>query len=149
MVSGLLHFADFAIGRSFALGPYVLGKDEIIAFAEEFDPQPFHLDEAAAQASILGGLCASGWHTCAIMFRMMADAFILNTASLGSSGLDEVRWLKPVLAGETLTGATLVTDARRSTKNPAFGIVKFRTTLSAGGIEKCTMAGVMFVKAGP
>ena len=77
--------------------------EEIIEFASEFDPQPMHLDEAAGKASILGGLSASGWHTCAMFMRLLCDAFLLDSTSQGAPGIDYVRWKKPVLAGDTLT----------------------------------------------
>ena len=145
-MSGTLYFENFSPGQVFALGPYEVTRDEVIAFAEEFDPQPFHLDEDAAKASILGGLCASGWHTCAMIMRMLCDSFVCRMASLGSNGLDEVKWVKPVYAGETLAGTAAVLETRRSSKNPAVGIFKFRAVLEAGGETKCEMSGIFFVK---
>ena len=98
------YFDDFAVGDHFFLGSYVLSKEEIIAYAREFDPQPFHLDEEAARASMLGGLCASGWHGCAILMRLFYEGLLKSSASMGSGGVDEVRWVKPIFPG-TLTGA--------------------------------------------
>ena len=146
-MTSLLHFEDFSPGQSFALGPYAVTRNDVIAFAEEFDPQPFHLDEVAAKASVLGGLCASGWHTSAIMMRMMFDGFIGRTAGLGSNGVDEVKWLKPVFVGETLAGAATILAARRSAKNPAMGILTFHAAAGNGTEAKCDMTGVFFVKA--
>ena len=99
----LLHFEDFPVGRAFACGPYHVTKDEIVEFAREFDPQPHHLDEEAAKASILGGLAASGWHTCAMTMRMFADAIVPIAAARGGIGSPEGRWMKPVRPGDVLT----------------------------------------------
>ncbi|MGQ0485904.1 MAG: MaoC family dehydratase, partial [Hyphomicrobiales bacterium] len=105
-------------------------------YAREFDPQPFHIDEAAAKASLLGRLAASGWHSCAMLMRMMTDAYLGRAASMGSSGLDEVKWLKPVYAGETLTGKMTVLSKRVSAKRPELGILKCRWDLYNERLEK-------------
>lgn len=98
-------------------------RDEILAFAREFDPQPFHLDEAAARRTIYGGLLASGWHTAAILMRLMWETYLKDTASMGSPGVEEVRWLKPVRPGDTLRARFTVTDARPSRSRPDRGVV--------------------------
>lgn len=123
------YFDDFAVGDHFDLGSYVLSKEEIIAYAREFDPQPFHLDEEAARASMLGGLCASGWHGCAILMRLFYEGLLKSSASMGSGGVDEVRWVKPIFPG-TLTGALTVTAARRSRSRPEMGILSGAFTLA-------------------
>lgn len=147
-VKDFLHFEDFSEGDVHALGPYAVTKDEIIAFAREFDPQPFHLDEAAAKASILGGLCASGWHACAMLMRMMVDGYLGRTAGMGSTGLDEVKWLKPVYAGETLSGRMTVLAKRISGKRPEMGIIQARWELFNQAAErKLEMTGINLVKA--
>ena len=104
-------YEDFVEGATFALGTKAVTAAEIIEFASEFDAQPMHLDEAAGKASILGGLSASGWHTCAMFMRLICDGFLLDSTSQGSPGIDYAKWKKPVLAGDTLTGKTTV--ARR------------------------------------
>lgn len=119
-------FEDFPVGATRLLGPYAVTREEVVAFAEEFDPQPFHLDEDAAKSSMLGGLSASGWHSCAMMMRMMADSFILASTSQGSPGVDFVRWKRPVRPGDTLSGTMTVLEARLSQKRPAIGIAKLR-----------------------
>src|ERR1700733_6447947 len=96
------HWEDFTVGQTAEYGPLDVTADEIKAFAAEFDPQPMHLDEEAARASMVGGLCASGWHTCAMMMRIIADGFVLESASMGASGCDEVKWLAPVRPGDRL-----------------------------------------------
>ncbi|WP_284776209.1 MaoC family dehydratase [Agrobacterium sp. lyk4-40-TYG-31] len=122
-------FEDFTPGRSFPLGPKVVTADEIIEFALEFDPQPMHLSEEAGKASILGGLAASGWHTCGMLMRMTVDSYINNSTSQAGLGIDFVEWKKPVLAGDTLNGTSTVMDQRRSTSRPDMGVIKLRHEL--------------------
>lgn len=121
-----LSFEDFQPGRRFALGPKLVNAEEIIEFAREFDPQPMHIDEAAGRASILGGLAASGWHTSSMFMRMMADSYLLNALGEGAPGVDLMEWRKPVLAGDTLLGHSIVLEARPMRSRPSIGIVKFR-----------------------
>ncbi|MEX6506731.1 MaoC family dehydratase [Jiella sp. M17.18] len=118
-------YEDFTEGTEFALGPYPVTREEMLGFATEFDPQPFHLDESAGAANELaGGLTASGWHTCSMLMRMMADSFIVESSSQGSPGVDFVKWLRPVKPGDTLTGSCRVASARLSAKRPTLGIAK-------------------------
>jgi acyl dehydratase len=117
------YFEDFEPGRIIAVGRRTLGEEEIIAFARQFDPQPFHVDHDAAAKSVFGGIIASGWHTCSIMMRMMVDGFLSQAASLGSPGVDEIRWIKPVRAGDTIAVTTTVLDARASSSKPDRGVV--------------------------
>lgn len=119
-------FEDFTVGftRS-AQGPTVTAES-IKAFAGEFDPQPFHLDEEAAKSSLFGALCASGWHTAALCMRMLCDAYLIDSASLGSPGIDELRWVKPVFAGDTLSVKMTVLDSRPSRSRPTIGSVRSR-----------------------
>jgi acyl dehydratase len=117
------YFEDFEPGRTISVGSRTLDQDEIIAFARQFDPQPFHVDPKAAARSMFGGIIASGWHTCSMMMRMMVDGFLSEAASLGSPGVDEIRWLKPVRAGDTLAVTTTVLDARPSSSRPDRGVV--------------------------
>ncbi|MBW3096111.1 MaoC family dehydratase [Pseudohoeflea coraliihabitans] len=124
-----LFFEDLSIEDSFDLGPKSVDREEVIAFAEDFDPQPFHLDEEAGRASILGGLSASGWHNCAMLMRMMYDSFLPRMASEGSPGLDFVKWQRPVLAGDTLSGRSQIIELRPSASRPQLGIAVFTHTL--------------------
>jgi acyl dehydratase len=117
------YFEDFEPGRVIPLGSRTLCEEEIIAFAMHFDPQPFHVDRAAAATSHFGGIIASGWHTCSIMMRLMVDGFLAEAASLGSPGVDEIRWLTPVRPGDTLTVTTTVMDVRPSSSKPDRGVV--------------------------
>lgn len=122
-------FEDFEVGQELKLGSRTISAEEIIEFASEFDAQPMHLDEEAGKASILGGLAASGWHTCCIFMRMMCDGFLLDSTSQGAPGVDYARWKKPVLAGDTLTGKTVVEDLRLSASRPGLGFVTCRHEL--------------------
>ncbi|CAN7413086.1 MaoC family dehydratase [Agrobacterium genomosp. 3] len=122
-------YEDFSVGREFPLGPQSISAEQIIAFASEFDPQPMHLSEEAGRQSILGGLAASGWHTCSLLMRMMADSYIANSTSQGSPGIDYVDWKKPVLAGDTLSGKSIVLEQRPSASRAGIGLVKFRHEL--------------------
>ena len=101
-MSDLFHFEDFSLGRIFFGGPYRVTREEIVEFARAFDPQPHHLDEKAAEKSMLKGLSASGWHTCAMSMRMFADGVILKTAGRGGPGVKNCRWLKPVRPNDVL-----------------------------------------------
>lgn len=118
-------FEDFPVGHFGTFGPRHVTREEIIAFASEFDPQPMHLDEEAARRTMLRGLSGSGWHLCSLMMRMMFDGFIRYTASLGSPGVDELRWLSPLRPGDDLTLDIDVTQARVSRSRPETGIVTF------------------------
>lgn len=123
-------FEDFTPGRRFDFDKRTLTAGEIVAFAQEFDPQPMHLDEAAGGASILGGLAASGWHTSAVLMRMLFDAYIDGSTSEGSPGVDLMEWKRPVLAGDTLGGHCKVLEARASRSRPEIGIVRMRAEIT-------------------
>jgi acyl dehydratase len=143
----LLHFEDFAVGQEIDLGSYAVTAAEIREFAGEFDPQPFHLDEAAGKASILGGLAASGWHVCAMFMRLLADGWLNKSASMGSNGVSEVKWLKPVLAGETLSGKVTILAKRISSKRPDMGIFECLFELvNDSGVKKTEMTAVIFMR---
>src|SRR5579863_9154250 len=122
-VMNTLVFEDFKPGRLGSFGPRQVTREEILAFAAEFDPQPMHLDEEAASRSMLKGLSGSGWHLCALIMRMMCDGFIGRTASLGSPGVNELRWLAPLRPGDELMLDVDVTRARVSRSRPSTGIV--------------------------
>lgn len=140
------YFEDFAVGQELPLAPYSISRDELIAFSAEFDPQPFHLDETAGSQSLLGGLAASGWHTCAIFMRMMCDGWLSDSSSMGSPGIDQARWLHPVRAGDRLTGVSEVLDVRASSSRPGMGIVRFRHRVeNAKGVAVLEMVNpIMF-----
>lgn len=117
------YFEDFTVGDATDLGPVTVTEDEIVAFAQQYDPQPFHVDAEAAKESPYGGLIASGWHTAALFMGMFVRTILLESASLGSPGIEEMRWTAPVRPGDTLTGRTTITDARPSQSTPGRGTV--------------------------
>jgi acyl dehydratase len=116
-------FEDFAVGDVAEFGPVTVTEAEIVEFAERYDPQPFHVDPEAAAASPFGGLIASGWHTVAVFMGMYVRGVLLNSASLGSPGVEELRWLAPVRPGDKLRGRSTITDVRASTTNARRGTV--------------------------
>jgi acyl dehydratase len=124
-----LYYEDYEEGAIHSFGPRELTRAEIVAYAAEFDPQPFHLDEEAAKDSLLGGLAASGWHTCCLMFRMAYDGIVSKSASLGSPGVEETRWLKPVRPDVPFTLRFTVLDKRVSKSRPEIGLVRIRFDL--------------------
>lgn len=117
------YFEDFKVGNTVKTGSRTLTEEEIIAFATEYDPQPFHVNKAAAEKSIYGGIIASGWQTCGIMMRLLVDGVLREAASLGSPGVDEIRWIKPVRPGDTLTVSITTLESHPSTSKPDRGIV--------------------------
>jgi len=117
------YWEDFAVGDVVEIGPVTVSAAEIVEFASRFDPQPFHLDDDAGRATPFGGLIASGWHTTALFMGMFVRAVLLDSASLGSPGVDEIRWRAPVRPGDTLTGRSTVTDVQPSSTSPQRGTV--------------------------
>lgn len=118
------YFEDVHVGDTATLGSHTITREEIIAFARQFDPQPFHLDEAQARASIYGGLIASGWHTASLMMRLIVDGWANDMAGMGSPGIDELRWLLPVRPGDTLTASITVLEVKPSTRRPDRGTTR-------------------------
>jgi acyl dehydratase len=121
---GLFYFEDYQPGASYDCGSVSLDEASIISFAKDFDPQPMHVDPAAAAASAFGGLIASGWHTAAVVMRLLVQNYLSAEASLGSPGIDEIRWPYPVRPGDTLSARATVLEARQSLSRPDRGIVK-------------------------
>jgi acyl dehydratase len=142
-----LTFEDFPPGRLGTFGPRHVTREEMLAFAAEFDPQPMHLDEEAAKRSMLKGLSASGWHLCSIMMRMMFDAFIGRTASLGSPAVNEVRWLAPLRPEDDVMLDVEVMEARVSRSRPETGIVTFKAVARNGaGQALCEWVSPIIVR---
>ena len=143
----LLHFEDFEVGQVIDLGSYAVTAEEIREFANEFDPQRFHLDEEVGEASLLGGLAASGWHVCSMFMRMLAESWLNKTTSMGSNGVPEVKWLKPVFAGEVLSGVVTIMSKRVSSKRPEMGIFQCLFELfNEVGEKKTEMTAVVFMR---
>ena len=121
---GLRYFEDYALGITYDCGSVGIDQAGIVAFAKEFDPQPFHVDPVAAAAGPFGGLIASGWHTAVLVMRLLVEQYLSEEASLGSAGLDELRWPYPVRPGDTLRARATVIESRRSLSKPDRGIIK-------------------------
>ncbi len=118
------YFEDFKPGDVIELGSRTISKESILAFAREFDPQPFHTDEEAAKRSVYGGLLASGWHTGSLLMRILNDGLLKDTASLGSPGVDELRWLKPVRPGDVLSARMTVLESIPSRSKLDRGLIR-------------------------
>ncbi|MCV0397541.1 MAG: MaoC family dehydratase [Rhizobiaceae bacterium] len=144
-------YEDFAVGDEIVFGPRKVTAEDMIDFASQFDPQPMHLDEEAGKASMLGGLSASGLFTASVFMRMMCDAYILDSTSQGSPGVDYVNFRKPVLAGDELTGKTIVLEKRVSKSKPGLGFVSVKHELAnQRGEVVCEMANTgMFLMRDP
>jgi acyl dehydratase len=119
------YFEDFPVGETVEIGRHVITEAEILEFARQYDPQPFHTDVERARGSIYGGLIASGWQTCALAMRVMCDSYLLQAASMGSPGMEEIRWLRPVRPGDTLVFKRTIEEARPTSK-PDRGLVLTR-----------------------
>ncbi|MBM3678118.1 MAG: MaoC family dehydratase [Actinobacteria bacterium] len=143
----LLHFDDFAPGREFALGTWEVTAEEIVEFGLAWDPLPFHTDPDAPPDGPYGGLIASGRHSGVIWMRLYVDAVLSRAATLGSPGLDEIRWHVPVRPGDVLTGTAKVLEARVSSSRPDRGIVAFEgTVVNQAGEVATTIRGTNFLR---
>jgi len=117
----MMYFEDLSIGQKIEIGPISISEQEIIEFAKKFDPQPFHIDAEKAKDSLFGGLCASGWHTCSLYMRMLYDGLLINLASLGSPGMNQIRWIKPLFPNETIKGELEILSKTPSRSKPNIG----------------------------
>jgi acyl dehydratase len=129
-------FEDFPSGLTQTLGPLTVSKDDIVAFAREYDAQPFHVDEIAARDSFIGTLIASGWHSCSLNMRLVADGLLLDSSAMGAPGIDEVKWVKPVRPGDTLRSQMTVLDSRIYKSKPSLGLVRFHFDMLNQADEK-------------
>ena len=138
-----LYFEDFEVGREMAVGTRTVSEAEIIDFARQFDPQPFHVDHEAGAASIFGSVIASGWHTCSMMMRLIVDSILSRSSSMGSPGLDKLRWHLPVRAGDTLHVSYITTAVKPSASRPDRGVVwsTWRAVNQHGELV-CTIEGM-------
>lgn len=130
MMSEILYWEDFASGETVEIGRHTFAEAEMIEFARQFDPQPFHTDPEAAKDSFFDGLIASGWHTCAVAMRLMVQQYIGQSASAGSPGVENIRWLAPVRPGDTITYRRVILESRPSVSKPHLGLLRTRTEAS-------------------
>jgi acyl dehydratase len=141
---------DFVVGEVIELGSRSVTQEEIVEFARRYDPQPFHVDENAAKASNFGGLIASGWHTASMFMRLFVDRVLAGGATLGSPGIDEIRWPKPVRPGDVLTARVAVLDVVPSRSKPDRGHVRIRyEVFNQAGEMVMTMVGVSIYRRRP
>ncbi len=122
------YLEDFAVGQTFGSGRLAIDTEQITRFAADFDPQPFHLDETAAQQTLFRGLVASGWHTAALTMRLLVDGELRPAGGIVGAGLDELHWPRPVRPGDELRLESEVLDVRPSKSRPSQGLIKVRTT---------------------
>lgn len=145
-----IYLDDLAAGQSYPLGRRTVERDEIVTFARAWDPQPFHLEDAAGAASIYGRLIASGWHTVAIFMRLFADKLLNRSAALGSPGVDELRWLKPVYPGDSLDARVEVLEVKRFRSRPDRGAARLRCVVTnQQGDDVLTMIAVVMFRRRP
>jgi len=145
-----LYWEDFLPGETVEIGRHTFEESEMLEFARQFDPQPFHTDPEAAKQSFFGGLIASGWHTCAIGMRLMVQHYIGRSASAGSPGVDNIRWLAPVRPGDTITYRRVILESRPSASKPGLGLVRSRSeALNQRGEMVMTMEGWGLFKRRP
>jgi len=146
------YFEDYTVGEIAEFGDYPITEQEIVEFATRYDPQPFHIDAAAAAQTIYGGLIASGWMTGSVMMRLLVDNFISPLSSMGSPGIDELRWYKPVRAGDRLHMRVTILEKRRSESKPDRGVIRVQQeainqngeavmSFRGMGMYKCRNAG--------
>ena len=140
-----LFWEDFVPDVRELMGEVTVDLEEVVAFAKRYDPQPFHVDVQEAEKSIYGGIIASGWHTCSMVIRLMCDSYLVNSSSLGSPGIEEVKWLSPVYPGNVLSAFRTVVETRVSASKPDRGIVKtFWEVENEKGQLVMSMIGINF-----
>ena len=145
------YFDDFQPGQVLELGSYQVPREEILAFARQFDPQPFHIDEEAGRRSIFGGIIASGWHTASICHRLLVQSLLSTSASMGSPGLDELRWLLPVRPEDVISPRCEVLSTTPSRSKPDRGAIKFRMEVrnQKGEVVMTELATALFARRPP
>ncbi len=146
-----LYFEDFTVGDVAEYGEKLVTAEEIKEFAAEFDPQPMHLDEEAAKKTLVGGLCASGWHSCCMMMKIVADGYLLNSSSMGAPGVEEIRWLAPIRPGDRLRVRTTILEKREPNSRPDFGFVRtrFEVLNTTGACVMFSITSLMFGRRTP
>jgi acyl dehydratase len=144
------YFEDYTPGLTIDCGSFTVDEAEIIGFARQYDPQPFHVDPEAALQGPFGGIIASGWHTTSLMMRQVVERYLSAESSLGAAGIDEIRWPRPVRPGDTLRVTAIILDARRSQSKPDRGIIRSRMELTnQDGETAMTLIAINFVMARP
>ena len=146
-MTDLIYFEDVQVGETHRFGRYEVTREEILEYARQFDPQPFHVDETAAKQSMFGGLIASGWHTGAMLIRMLNDHAIPGAATTGALGFDDLKWLKPVRPGDILSVETVVREKTESRSRPDIGVVKIESRVhDQRGEMKMTLVSLVLYR---
>jgi acyl dehydratase len=149
-VSDLVHFEDVEVGQVHRFGRYVVSREEIVEYARQFDPQPFHVDEEAAKRSMFGGLIASGWHTGAMLMRMICDHAIPAAATTGALGFDDLKWLEPVRPGDVLSVETEIKGKTESRRRHDMGTVRIESrVLNQRGDPVMTLTSLVLYRRRP
>ena len=145
------YWEDMEVGRETVFGSYAVTREEVLEFAHQYDPQPFHVDDEAAAKTHFGRIAASGWHTGAISMRVIVDALSREPqTSLGSPGIDELRWLKPVYPGDTLTVSGEILDKTPSRSKPELGTIRTRTVVTnQDGVEVMRYISIVLMQRRP
>jgi acyl dehydratase len=145
-----VHYEDYVVGERRLLGSRSVSEEDLLRFSHEFDPQPFHIDKAAAEKSIYGGLIASGWHICAVAMRVICDSFLAKSAALGSPGVEQIRYISPMRPGDTLTVHYTVLEARPSASKPDRGVLLTEIDIeNQDGRKVATIRGYSMVARRP
>ena len=147
----MIYFDDLEVGQETLFGHYDVTREEVLDFARKYDPQPFHLSDEAAAKTHFGRLAASGWHTCAMTMAVIARHFVdTEQAGLGSPGVDELRWLKPVYPGDCLTVRGKVTEATPSRSKPHIGVIRSANTITnQDGVRVMTFTSIVMMLRRP
>lgn len=145
----MLYFEDFSVGQEFKMGHYTVTEEEILEFANKYDPQPFHIDHEAARESMFGGIIASGWHIASICMRLYVDAILNKAASLGSPGVDELRWKRPLRPGDTVTGTFKITELKDFRKGVGIATGKVKLFNQDEKLVMVFIGNGMFAKKDP
>ena len=147
----MLYWEDLEVGTDKTFGTYDVTRDEVLEFARKYDPQPFHLSDEAAAKTHFGKIAASGWHTAAMTMRVTVDALAREAqAGLGSPGVDELRWLRPVYPGDTLTMHGTIVDKTQSRSKPELGSIRSRTTVTnQDGVDVMTFTSIVLMQRRP
>ncbi len=145
-----MYLEDYQPGSVFSLDPVSVLRADVIDFGTRYDPQPFHVDPDAAEHGPFGGLIASGWQTCALTMRALVAGYFSPLSSLGSPGIDEIRWSAPVRPGDVLSVKVTVLESRRSNSKPDRGIIRSRVeTVNQSGVPVLSMTALNLIRARP
>lgn len=147
----MLYWEDLEVGKETVFGTYHVTREEVLEFARKYDPQPFHLSDEAATRTHFGKIAASGWHTAAMTMRVIVDSLTkVPQAGLGSPGVDDLRWLRPVYPGDTLTMRGMIVDKTPSRSKPQLGTIRTQTTVTnQDGVDVMRFTSIVLMQRTP